>query len=133
MKVWHFSADSLDDCGLRFLLAMKHHSYLLLCLPLAQRAALQKKGIDSSMIVWAFHSESEEEMLQLVPSYEKGDTKWSELRELGAGWWLCTHTVLRVCIERVSVRARYYHFDLQVSYCQLLISIIKSLMLYLLY
>ncbi|CAG0879086.1 unnamed protein product [Darwinula stevensoni] len=97
--------DSLDDCGLRFLLAMKHHSYLLLCLPLAQRATLQKKGIDSSMIVWAFHSESEEEMLQLVPSYERGDTKWSELRELGTGWWLRTHTVLRVCVERLAKKA----------------------------
>jgi hypothetical protein len=55
----------------------------------------------TSTIVWAFHSESEEEMLQAIPSYSRGDIKWSELREIGAGWWLRNNTTLRVCMEKV--------------------------------
>ncbi|KAL1117874.1 hypothetical protein AAG570_004187 [Ranatra chinensis] len=96
------SSDSLDDCGLRFLLAMKHYNYLLRCLPIAQRAQFQRQGIASSNVVWAFHSESEEELLLLIPSYAKGNPKWSALKELGVGWWLKNHTLLKTCIEKVA-------------------------------
>ena len=37
------SLESLDDCGLRCLLAMKNHCYLKRCLPIGQRAALSKQ------------------------------------------------------------------------------------------
>lgn len=96
------STESLDDCGLRFLLAMKHYTYLLRCLPLAQRTQFQKQGVVSSNVVWAFHSESEEEILNLIPSYAKGQLKWSTLRELGVGWWLRNNTLLRQCIEKLA-------------------------------
>ncbi|CAG0916295.1 unnamed protein product [Notodromas monacha] len=96
---------SVDDCGLRFLLAMKHHSYLMRCLPIAQRAVLQKQGMTTNTLVWAFHSESEEEILQTIPSYTRGDIKWADLREIGAGWWLRNHTALRRCIEKVAKAA----------------------------
>lgn len=99
------STESLDDCGLRFLLAMKHYTYLLRCLPLVQRNQFQKQGIVTSNVVWAFHSESEEEILNLIPSYSKGQFKWSTLRELGVGWWLRNNTLLRQCIERLAKSA----------------------------
>lgn len=99
------STESLDDCGLRFLLAMKHYTYLLRCLPLVQRTQFQKQGIVTSNIVWAFHSESEEEILNLIPSYAKGQLKWSTLRELGMGWWLRNNTLLRQCIEKLAKSA----------------------------
>lgn len=99
------TTDSLDDCGLRFLLAMKHYTYLLRCLPIPQRIQFQKQGIASSNIVWAFYSESEEEMLNLIPSYAKGQVKWSTLRELGVGWWLRNNTLLRQCIEKLAKAA----------------------------
>lgn len=99
------STESLDDCGLRFLLAMKHYTYLLRCLPLAQRTQFQKQGILTSNLVWAFHSESEEEILNLIPSYSKGQLKWSTLRELGVGWWLRNNTLLRQCIEKLAKSA----------------------------
>ena len=99
------STDSLDDCGLRFLLAMKHFSYLLRCLPLVQRNQFQKKGVDTSNIVWAFHSESEEELLNLIPNYSKGTVKWSVLKELGVGWWLRNTTLLRNCVEKLAKAA----------------------------
>lgn len=94
--------DSLDDCGLRFLLAMKHYNYLLRCLGVAQRTQFQKRGMCSADIAWAFHSESEEELLQLTPSYVRGTPRWSALKELGVGWWLRNQTLLRTCIEKVS-------------------------------
>ncbi|XP_075155148.1 rabconnectin-3 alpha [Haematobia irritans] len=94
--------ESLDDCGLRFLLAMKHYSYLLRCLPLNQRTQFQKHGIGTSNIVWAFHSESEEELLNLIPSYQKGDLKWSTLRDLGVGYWVRNINSLRQCVEKLA-------------------------------
>lgn len=101
----NLSTESLDDCGLRFLLAMKHYSYLLRCLPLAQRNTFQKQGVVTSNIVWAFHSESEEEMLNLIPSYAKGEAKWQTLKELGVGWWLRSNTLLRQCFEKLAKAA----------------------------
>lgn len=35
--------DTVDECGLRFLMAMKQHEYLLLCLPLKQRKLLKSR------------------------------------------------------------------------------------------
>lgn len=96
------SSDSLDDCGLRFLLAMKHYNYLLRCLPIVQRAQFQRQGVGTNNLVWAFHSESEEELLALIPSYAKGSPRWSTLKELGVGWWLRNHTLLKTCIEKVA-------------------------------
>lgn len=96
------SSDSLDDCGLRFLLAMKHFNYLLRCLPIVQRAQFQRQGVGTNNLVWAFHSESEEELLALIPSYAKGSPRWATLKELGVGWWLRNHTLLKTCIEKVA-------------------------------
>ncbi|XP_058066512.1 dmX-like protein 1 [Anopheles bellator] len=96
------STDSLDDCGLRFLLAMKHYNYLLRCLPISQRQSFQRQGVGTGNIVWAFHSESEEELLNLIPSYVKGQPKWHVLKELGVGWWLRNNSRLRQCIERLA-------------------------------
>ncbi|XP_051173146.1 dmX-like protein 2 isoform X1 [Leptopilina boulardi] len=99
------STDSLDDCGLRFLLAMKHYNYLIRCLPMSQRAQFQKQGVSSNNLVWAFHSESEEELLGLIPSYAKGQPKWMILKELGVGWWIRSNAVLKTCIEKVAKAA----------------------------
>lgn len=101
----NMSSDSLDDCGLRFLLAMKHFSYLLRCLPLRERNQIQRQGVATSNIVWAFHSESEEELLNMIPSYAKGQAKWSTLKELGVGWWLRSPTLLKTCVERLAKAA----------------------------
>ncbi|XP_017781826.1 PREDICTED: dmX-like protein 2 isoform X2 [Nicrophorus vespilloides] len=90
--------DSLDDCGLRFLLAMKHYGYLLRCLPLAQRAHFQKQGVGTNNLAWAYHSESQEELLNLIPSYAKGEPTWPLLRELGVAWWIRRHALLKQCV-----------------------------------
>nr|CAH7714409.1 unnamed protein product [Callosobruchus chinensis] len=98
--------ENLDDCGLRFLLAMKHYGYLLRCLPLAQRNQFQKKGVGSNNLAWAFHSESQDELLNLIPSYAKGKPTWPQLRELGVGWWVRNLTLLKQCVQ-VLAKAAY--------------------------
>lgn len=104
-KTSEISTESLDDCGLRFLLAMKHYTYLLRCLPLNQRCIFQKQGVGTSNIVWAFHSDNEDDLLNLIPSYTKGILKWSTLRELGCGYWLKNINVLKTCIEKLAKSA----------------------------
>nr|XP_045610736.1 dmX-like protein 2 [Procambarus clarkii] len=99
------SMETLDDCGLRFLLAIRHHTYLLRCIPIAQRAALQKVGIGSHNFVWAFHSESQEELLDFIPSMRQGNPRWSELRELGFGWWVRNNTLLIRCFNKIAKAA----------------------------
>ncbi|XP_030754716.1 dmX-like protein 2 isoform X2 [Sitophilus oryzae] len=98
--------ENLDDCGLRFLLAMKHYNYLLRCLPLAQRTQFQKNGVGNNNLAWAFHSESQEELLNLIPSYAKGEPTWTQLRELGAGWWIRNLNLLRQCVQ-ILAKAAY--------------------------
>ncbi|EEZ98613.2 dmX-like protein 2 isoform X2 [Tribolium castaneum] len=98
--------DSLDDCGLRFLLAMKHYGYLLRCLPLAQRTQFQKQGVGTNNLAWAYHSESQEELLNLIPSYAKGEPTWPQLRELGVGWWIRNLALLKQCVQ-VLAKAAY--------------------------
>lgn len=98
--------ESLDDCGLRFLLAMKHYSYLLRCLPLAQRAHFQTQGVGNNNLAWAYHSESQEELLSLIPSYAKGNPTWPQLRELGVGWWIRNINLLKTMVQ-ILAKAAY--------------------------
>lgn len=95
------TADSLDDCGLRYLLNMRQHVYLLKCLPLMQRKNLQRNGLGLHNIIWAFHSETQEELVQLILS-SGNKIVWSELRELGVGYWVRTNTLLRKIIEKLA-------------------------------
>ncbi|XP_046448229.1 dmX-like protein 2 isoform X2 [Daphnia pulex] len=99
------SESSLDSCGLRFLLAARHHSYLLRFLPPVQRAALKKQGISSSLLTWAFHSEAQDELLQLLPAFTKPNPMWADYRELGFGWWMRNNASLRRCIEKLAKAA----------------------------
>ncbi|KAM7285267.1 dmX-like protein 2 [Ixodes scapularis] len=94
--------DSLDDCGLRYFLAVRHHTYLVRCLPLAHRAQLQRQGLGSHNLVWAFHSETQEELVQLIPSLQKPTLRWAELRELGLGWWIRSNQLLRRIVEKLA-------------------------------
>ena len=96
------SSDSLDDCGLRFILTMRQHIYLLCCLPIVQRKQLQVQGLASCNLVWAFHSETQEEIIQLIPCMQKQAPKWSELKEVGVGWWIRSNFVLKRLIEQLA-------------------------------
>ena len=111
-------ADAVDDCGLRFLIAVKQHEYLLRCLPHKQKIQLKSKGFLSfryrqmcvnrqiftglphSSIIWALHSETETELLNLVPALQS-EPSWEKLRCVGGVWWLKNVTLLKSCVEKV--------------------------------
>ena len=57
--------------------------------------------MSSSFYGWAFHSESEEELLAMVPPVLRGEATWSELRKYGIGWWVRSNDTLRRLIEKV--------------------------------
>ncbi|XP_041465630.1 LOW QUALITY PROTEIN: dmX-like protein 2 [Lytechinus variegatus] len=96
------AGETLDECGLRFLLAMRFHICLTKSLPRHQQVQLKHQGIGSCHFAWAFHSEAEEELLSLIPGIQKGTPTWTELRSVGVGWWVRNNTTLRRCIEKVA-------------------------------
>ncbi|XP_022699027.1 dmX-like protein 2 isoform X2 [Varroa jacobsoni] len=97
------ATEALDDSGLRYLLATRHHTYLMRCLPLSERASLQKQGLAPHSIVWAFHSETQDELIQLV--LNQNNLKWTDLKDLGVGWWCKNNASLKRLIERVAKSA----------------------------
>ncbi|NXM65735.1 DMXL1 protein, partial [Serilophus lunatus] len=97
--------ETLDECGLKFLLAVRLHTFLTTALPPVHRAQLLHQGLSSSHFAWAFHSVAEEELLSMLPAVQKGDPTWSELRAMGIGWWVRNIHSLRKCIEKVAKAA----------------------------
>ncbi|KAI6176952.1 hypothetical protein M3Y97_00854600 [Aphelenchoides bicaudatus] len=93
--------ETVDECGLRFLMAMKQHEYLLKHMP-KQRNRLRTRGMSTSQIVWAFHSDAESELLNALPCCQKGQENWEDLRAYGIAWWVKNTTTLRLCIEKVA-------------------------------
>ncbi|NXO00616.1 DMXL1 protein, partial [Rhinopomastus cyanomelas] len=94
--------ETLDECGLKYLLAVRLHTFLTTSLPPVHRAQLLHQGLSTSHFAWAFHSVAEEELLSMLPAVQKGDPTWSELRALGIGWWVRNIHSLRKCIEKVA-------------------------------
>ncbi|XP_048375702.1 dmX-like protein 2 [Sphaerodactylus townsendi] len=99
----HYSGrDTLDECGLRYLLAMRLHTCLLTSLPPLYRVQLLHQGVSTCHFAWAFHSEAEEELINMIPAIQRGDPQWSELRAMGIGWWVRNINTLRRCMEKVA-------------------------------
>ncbi|XP_055367594.1 dmX-like protein 1 isoform X2 [Betta splendens] len=94
--------ETLDECGLKFLLAVRLHTFLSTSMPPAHRAQLLRQGLSTCHYAWAFHSEAEEELLNMLPALQKGEPTWPELRSMGVGWWLRSTNKLRRCIEKVA-------------------------------
>nr|XP_033784929.1 dmX-like protein 1 isoform X1 [Geotrypetes seraphini] len=97
--------ETLDECGLKFFLAVRLHTFLATSLPPVQRAQLLHQGLSTIHFAWAFHSVAEEELLNMLPAMQKGDPTWSELRAMGVGWWVRNIHNLRKCIEKVAKAA----------------------------
>ncbi|CAJ0597034.1 unnamed protein product [Cylicocyclus nassatus] len=96
---------ALDECGQRYLMALKRHEYLLHCLPEKERVELKVAGLASSDIIWALHSETVPELLDAISCLQKINPTWDEMRSLGVGWWL-KHTVsLKAFVEKLAKAA----------------------------
>ncbi|XP_062045261.1 dmX-like protein 1 isoform X3 [Lepus europaeus] len=102
--------ETLDECGLKFLLAVRLHTFLTTSLP-AYRAQLVHQGLSTCHFAWAFHSVAEEELLNMLPAMQRDDPTWSELRAMGVGWWVRNTRILRRCIEKVAKAAFYRKND----------------------
>ncbi|XP_055478446.1 dmX-like protein 1 [Psammomys obesus] len=102
--------ETLDECGLKFLLAVRLHTFLTTSLP-AYRAQLLHQGLSTGHFAWAFHSVAEEELLNMLPAMQKDDPTWSELRAMGVGWWVRNARILRKCIEKVAKAAFHRNND----------------------
>ncbi|XP_061596191.1 dmX-like protein 2 isoform X2 [Cololabis saira] len=97
--------EALDECGLRYLLAMRLHTCLLTSLPPLYRMQLLHQGLSTCHFAWAFHSEAEEEQLNMIPAMQRGNPQWSELRAVGVGWWIRNINTLRKMVEKVGKAA----------------------------
>jgi len=62
---------------------------------------MQQLGLSPAYYVWAFHSESQDELLNSLPSMQKGAPTWAEMRQFGVGWWLRNINSLQRCAEKV--------------------------------
>lgn len=103
--------EALDECGLRYLLAMRLHTCLLTSLPPLYRMQLLHQGLSTCHFAWAFHSEAEEELLNMIPAMQRGDPQWSELRAVGVGWWIRNINTLRKMVEKLGKTAFQRHND----------------------
>lgn len=67
-------------------------------------------GLSTCHFAWAFHSEAEEELLNMIPAMQRGDPQWSELRAVGVGWWIRNINTLRKMVEKVPVQIQTNRF-----------------------
>ena len=89
--------EAMDDCGIRYLLALKNYLSLSESLP----SGVRPGRLSPADFIWAFHSDAEMELLAALPCVQRDDLRWSELRNAGVGWWLRSLDTLRRLMERV--------------------------------
>eukprot|EP00111_Clytia_hemisphaerica_P015793 TCONS_00046632-protein len=100
--VGDFASDSVDECGLRFLILLRHHTTVLKSVSPKQRATLEQMGMLPSEYCWAFHSDCTEELIAMLPGMKRNEPSWMDLRSHGAGWWIRSNDVLKRTIEKVA-------------------------------
>lgn len=93
--------EAMDDCGLRYLLALQNYLTLSASLP----KEVVTDGLAASDFVWAFHSDAETELLSNIPCVQEDKLQWGQLRDAGVGWWVRSNDKLRRLAEKVCVCA----------------------------
>ncbi|CAH2057724.1 unnamed protein product [Thlaspi arvense] len=89
---------SLDEAGRRFWVTLRFKQ-LYLARSSGKTAFIEELDIDSSMIGWAFHSESQE---NLVGSLLPNESSWQQMRSLGFGFWYSNVAQLRSRMEKLA-------------------------------
>ncbi|CAH8559081.1 unnamed protein product [Schistosoma turkestanicum] len=118
LSVKQDSNEGLDECGLRFLLTVQLYSYLSRTLPPARRSQLLSSGLSNSSLVWAYHSDSEEELLSQLPiasnqlgsggggsevgGADSSELNWADFKRYGCGWWIRSESLLIRCAEKMA-------------------------------
>ncbi|KAG0303627.1 regulator of (H+)-ATPase in vacuolar membrane [Dissophora globulifera] len=75
---------SIDDSGLRFLMAVRRFNYLSYILPPHQRPTM----LSYRDVTWAYHSESQDLLLEFCSSSLKTPMTWTEAKSLGVFLWM---------------------------------------------
>ncbi|KAF9420312.1 regulator of (H+)-ATPase in vacuolar membrane [Podila epigama] len=75
---------SIDDNGLRFLMFLRRFNYLSYILPPNQRPTM----LNNRDIVWAYHSESQDLLLEYCSTSLKNPMTWPEAKSLGLFLWM---------------------------------------------
>ncbi|CAO3569226.1 unnamed protein product [Mortierella alpina] len=75
---------SIDENGLRFLIFVRQFNYFSYILPPNQRPTM----LSYSDIVWAYHSESQDLLLDFCSNSLKAPMKWADAKSLGIFLWM---------------------------------------------
>lgn len=108
----YFNLDTMDDCGLRFLIDVQRYVYLtrMVTTPNTQGNTALKYIITSASYAWAFHSDLQEDLLGMLPCMVKNKPIWSELQLFGVGWWIRNKSVITRLFEKVKkMTIKYSH------------------------
>lgn len=100
--------EAMDDCGLRYLLALENYISLSKSLP----SSVSAGHLMPSDVIWAFHSDAQSELLAALPCVQRDELDWKELRDAGVGWWVRSSELLRRLIEKVQYMRMFVSLDL---------------------
>ena len=92
--------EGIDECGLRYLLALESSVALANSLP----EGVMPAPLPASSLVWAFHSDAESELLTAIPCVREDRLEWEGLMRAGVGWWLRSVDMLKRLTEKVRGR-----------------------------
>ncbi|CAF0802294.1 unnamed protein product [Adineta steineri] len=100
-------SNTMDDCGLRFLIDVQRYIYLtrIVSTPHAQKDSALNHIITSASYAWAFHSDLQEDLLGMLPCMVKNKPIWSELKLFGVGWWIRNKSVITRLFEKLGKAA----------------------------
>eukprot|EP01135_Chromosphaera_perkinsii_P009258 Nk52_evm10s1705 gene=Nk52_evmTU10s1705 len=87
---------SLDELGLRFMVCEKMFAYLSRSLPPAERPL----SVSNKDICWAFHSESQDPIVDLL--LNNRNLNWSTVSAIGMGLWAKNGEILKKVAEIVA-------------------------------
>lgn len=99
------SYNNIDSCGVKFSIGFKQHSFLMNGQSKLNKEILKKKGLSTAIMAWAFHSESENELLNEVLISLGSHYDWNDLKSYGVGWWVKNPANLRICFEKLAQQA----------------------------
>ncbi|KAI9696089.1 MAG: regulator of (H+)-ATPase in vacuolar membrane [Candelina mexicana] len=88
---------SMDDNASRFLLFFRQH-----CLRKGHQAQSTQVAVSWREIVWAYHSGSQDILVDLVSRHFSGRILWEDARESGMCMWMTDTTALRAQFENIA-------------------------------
>ncbi|KAL5540048.1 hypothetical protein UlMin_042821 [Ulmus minor] len=94
----HSAYGSLDEPGQRFWVAFRFRQ-LYFFRRFSRPATVEELVTDSSLIIWAYHSDCQE---NLFGSVLPNEPSWPEMRKLGVGFWFTNTAQLRTKMEKLA-------------------------------